>query len=322
MAVCGLPVRAEDSGVGPVYLAAPSSRDDHYDDMWDDLVAFYRHVLSKTHPDDTFRIVADRSLGRELVAAKAVGNGDLLIERLPDIWCRDVCPVVTPHGRVSFRYRPSYLKRGDADFIEKGFDRFLKNRGHTSTQSNLILDGGNYCHNGVDAAAVCARALTENNINHAQLVKALTPLTGSNKIAVLPEEQGDTLGHVDGMVSWLAPGILAINDFDRDMKRDIVDELKRVLPNIKLVELPYEPTDRMWQGIADASGIYTNILHTPNAAYVAAFGSKADKVAAERIAKHCPRPVIQLPVGRVTQMGGSIRCFSWQDRGKPGGLPL
>ena len=179
-----------------------------------------------------------------------------------------------------------------------------------------MLDGGNYCHNGVDSAVVCDRALKENNFDERQLSRALAPITGSDKIAILPEEEGDTLGHADGMVSWLTPDTLAVNRFGRDMRARVLGVLRSAFPDVQIIELPYEPTNEVWKDVADASGVYTNILHTKNAAYVSSFGSRADRLAAELVAKHSGRPAIPIRVGKVTQMGGSIRCFSWQNRSR------
>lgn len=87
----------------------------------------------------------------------------LLVSGLPDVWCRDICPVITPRGSFKFSYRPSYLSSGVASKFERAFESFLKAQGVSWTSfKSLILDGGNYCHNGVDKAVVCDIALKEN----------------------------------------------------------------------------------------------------------------------------------------------------------------
>jgi agmatine/peptidylarginine deiminase len=303
-----------------ILLAAPNSSDSYYDTMLDELIKFYRALFKNAHKDDFFLIVADGPIREELIKSK-IGEQHIIKGNLPDIWCRDVCPVITSYKRINFRYRPANLKVGDAAYVEDGFDAFLKFHNLTGKNNNLILDGGNYCHNGIDSAVICRRALKDNGMNEKEIILALKSITGSTKIAILPEEEGDTLGHVDGMISWLDSTTMAINRFDEPLFSEVREILHRAFPDVLLVELPYNPTEEYWKGIADATGIYTNILHTKNGLYVSAFDSPLDQRAKDLLDKHCQRPVIQIPMGKVTKMGGSLRCLTWQNR-RSGSSPL
>ncbi len=303
-----------------ILLAAPNSSDNYYDTMTDELIKFYRALFKNAHKDDFFLIVADSLIRKELIKNK-IGEQHIIKGNLPDIWCRDICPVITSHDRVNFRYRPASLTVIDAAYIEEKFDIFFKTHNLTDKISNLILDGGNYCHNGVDSAVICRRALVDNGMSEGEVIEALKSVTGSSNIAILPEEKGEPLGHVDGMISWLDSNTIAINRFDEPLFSEIKEILRRTFPDVLLVELPFNPTDENWRGFFDVTGIYTNILHTKNALYVSAFDSPLDQQAKDIIDKHCQRPVIQIPMGRVTKMGGSLRCLTWQNR-RSGSSPL
>lgn len=78
-----------------------------------------------------------------------------------------------------------------------------------------------------------------------KLIQLLTPMTGSSKIAVVPTERGDTLGHSDGMVTWLKPNVIAVNQFDEPFHSRVVSELKSVFPDVQVVLMPYDPTYKL-----------------------------------------------------------------------------
>ncbi|GMH33721.1 hypothetical protein BSKO_01555 [Bryopsis sp. KO-2023] len=308
--------------VGTILISSPKTGDPYYKGMEGELVGFYSRIVSAAHPSDKFVIACDPPRAKELRSA-GVPEANLLVNGLPDIWIRDICPVITPKGAFNFLYRPSYLKRSDAKYFEDAFNKFLAKRGVVSSGRSLNLDGGNYCHNGVDKAVVCDRVFKENpGLTTKRLVEILAPITGSDAIAILPTEKGDTLGHADGMVSWLAADVLAVNQFDEPFHSKVMKELEWNFPDVKLVVMPYEPSDRDWKGIADASGVYTNILHTPNAAYVSSYGSPSDAKAKAMVEKYCSRRVIPVKAEKVTRLGGGLRCLTWQRRASSWSTPL
>ena len=110
-----------------------------------------------------------------------------------------------------------------------------------------------------------------------------------------------------------------INRYRNEVRAILTDAFGK----IEIVELPYAPTRQIMEGmLRDATGVYTNILHTASAAYVPAFGLPEDEEAIGIIEAHCDRPVIRVPMGKVAQMGGAIRCLTWQNRCGMTDVPL
>ena len=323
-----------------VLLAVPSDEttEAYYEGFVPKLVRFYISLLKKADPKHFFIIAAGgeryRQLRRELKDA-GLQEKHSVKWGLPDIWCRDVCPVVTPHGTVQFRYHPTLVEEEDAKDIEDRYTKFLNASRIRSSRATIkqdgderpfFLDGGNFCHDGQDCAVVTRRAACVNEIKRKELARQLTRLTRIKKIAVIPEEPGDILGHADGVVSWLGPKCIAMNRYDEPHEQPFRNEVRAILTEtfgkIEIVELPYAPTCRLWKGCQDATGVYTNILHTASAAYVPAFGLPEDEEAIGIIEAHCDRPVIRVPMGKVAQMGGAIRCLTWQNRRGMTDVPL
>ncbi|MEI6807583.1 MAG: agmatine deiminase family protein [bacterium] len=297
----------------------------HYEGFRQELLRFYPSLCDRVDPNDRFIIAADVATRQALLNA---GNSTahLLESGLPDIWCRDVCPVITPYHAVQFKYRPPLVEESDAKHIESGYRQFVKRVGLCVTTSDLTVDGGNFCHNGVDSAVITRRMACANNIKREDLIKELVRLTGMKHIAVIPEEPGDKLGHADGVVSWLGPECLVMNRYDepyqQPFRKEVQTILRQTFPGITIVDLPYAPTEKTWKGYPDATGVYTNILHTANAAYVPVFGLPQDEEAVAMVAQHCDRKAIPVPMGKVAEMGGGLRCLTWQNRVTHRAVPL
>lgn len=102
----------------------------------------------------------------------------------------------------------------------------------------------------------------------------------------------------------------------------VMEELEHAFPDVTLVVVPYEPTDVVRKGIADATGVYTNLLHTPNASYMLEYGIPADSEAKAILQKHLKRPLIAVQAKKATQLGGGLRCLSWQKWSTQWTIPL
>ena len=60
-------------------------------------------------------------------------------------------------------------------------------------------------------------------------------------------------------------------------------------------------------------GAYVNILLTDSSVYVPQFGkANLDSKAYEIVRQNTYRRVVSVDTGRLSHMGGSIRCMSWQ----------
>ena len=71
--------------------------------------------------------------------------------------------------------------------------------------------------------------------------------------------------------------------------------------------------DKKWKGFTTAVGSYPNMLVTNNAVYVPQYNQPTyDTQAIEVIKSHTSKKIIPVDVSKLSHMGGSVRCMSWQ----------
>ncbi|MEM8600352.1 MAG: agmatine deiminase family protein [Bacteroidota bacterium] len=304
--------READSAV--VVFSAPSVRSRYYAPYFDQLVAFYAGFFEQRAASDTFLILADRPTASRL--RRRLPERRVLTADVPDIWIRDFAPVQTRAGLFKFRYVPSYLPRRDARHIEEAFEGWLDSVGVRAEPIDMVVDGGNFCHNGRDSAVLTERVLVENaHLTRAEIEAMLNDRLGLDRVCLIPEEPGDTTGHADGMVAWLSPTCLAVANLDPSLRVAVRRRVERALPEVEVVAMPHAPSEDVWRGFSDASGIYVNLLATPSTLYVPVFDLETDEAALAAVEQHAGRAVVPVPVDEVGQMGGSVRCLSWEVTG-------
>ncbi|MEM9998558.1 MAG: agmatine deiminase family protein [Bacteroidota bacterium] len=297
-----------------VLFAAPSVRSRYYAPYFDRVVAFYTAFFEQRAPSDTVLILADSPTALQL--RRRLPQSRIISADVPDIWVRDFAPIQTRAGLFKFRYAPSYLSRRDARHIEDAFVRWLDSVGVRTEIVDLVVDGGNVCYNGTDSAVLTERVLQENaHLSRAEIETMLKDRLGLERVCLIPEEPGDTTGHADGMVAWLSPTCLAVANLEPSLRASVLRSVERALPDVEVVALPHAPSEEQWRGFSDASGIYVNLLATPSTLYVPVFGLEADEAALAVVAQRADRAVVPVPVGKVGQMGGSVRCMSWEVHG-------
>ena len=82
------------------------------------------------------------------------------------------------------------------------------------------------------------------------------------------------------------------------------------------VVTPYDGSEVYDERFGSACGLYTNALVTPERIYFPQFGVAEDAIALEQVRAATSREVIPVMSARVCQMGGGVRCMSWQLRGE------
>ena len=308
----------------PLVLAAEVAPDDNYygAQCAASVRAFAEHLQTAAPPHTV--TVLTRTAAQPPVAAAAAA--------VRDVWLRDFAPVqFTGATVVQFRYQPSYLGRREARRIQEPFARWVQQAlGQAMVvESPLVLDGGNVVLEpgaGSPRCVVTERVLRDNPGQTEASVGAALVQLGAAAVCVIPEEPGDSTGHADGMVAWLAPGVLAVNQLDqagsgKRLHQTVRERLRAAFgDSVLLVDLPYHPTNQSWRGFADASGDYANIvvLQPGGTALLPSFGADAqdaaaaeDAAAAQVVAAHAAGAVIPVDCSRVARMGGAVRCLTW-----------
>jgi len=232
----------------------------------------------------------------------------------PDIWLRDVAPVITTK-MVKFRYSPNYLKKSDSKYLNNRFNKFLKGKYHYS-KSDLILDGGNLQWNGAETVILTKQVFTDNpELTKAEIISELQYQLNVKKVIFISKEPGDVLGHSDGMVKFMGKDKMFINDFSYEpgFLKKVEKQILEQEPNMKFIVLPssYTSKGQFDKKIASAKGLYINMLETSQAIYFPIYHLKDDQRVMKLVQSHTDKKVIPINVSKISTLGGSVHCLTW-----------
>ncbi len=225
-----------------------------------------------------------------------------------DIWIRDWGPV----ARSYFRYDPSYAR---GTFTQAAVSRARGNLnrhlGFTPHDVPLTLEGGNLIHNG-RVAIVTEKVFAENSqLSRGEVERLILP-TGFEDLIFIPVEPEDEIGHADGIVKFLAPDLLLVNDYQGAHFTDYRRKLYRCLRNAKLgaaiVPFPWFCTDEQHDGIWSAVGCYINFVLTPRGVIFPTFGHPLDQRVAMLLDELTPLPKRSVDATALARLGGVLHC--------------
>lgn len=139
------------------------------------------------------------------------------------------------------------------------------------------------------------------------LQEYLEELLGCN-LVIIPWDREEKCGHSDGMVRYVEPGHVVINnysDIDEPLRERI---LKALEPHFeKISELHYGNEARKY------SWAHINFLRVGNSIFVPQMGLPSDTIAIEQlreIYRGCDIVPVE-EVGSVVKKGGALNCVSW-----------
>ena len=306
-------IQAQDRHL--IVMAAPSVNNSYYKDFFQDLIAFDIAMAKAITGNDQIVILVDKKTKKYF---KGKISEDILLESdIADIWVRDI-GTVFPKNPMNFVYRPNYLEKKISHEIDTSFHQFTNQVGLEFRQSTIVIDGGNFVDNGLDKAVLTERIFKDNPTFQKQdLIQAIKQEIGLSKIAVVPEEKGDTTGHSDGMVMWVSDSKLLLNQYEEPFRSKVLSVLKFSLPNVEIIEVPWYPTSVIYDGFPSAVGIYVNSIVTDNYIYMPTFGKTAqDRQLLKLIQSNTGKKVIPVYAKKVADLGGSVRCLSFQLKGE------
>jgi agmatine deiminase len=166
---------------------------------------------------------------------------------------------------------------------------------------------------------VSKKFLRDNHLSEDEARHKLSQLTGAKNIAFIEADEQGGLEHADGVVSFVDTNTLIINSYPEDVAyaKQLKQDLQRGLPGVKIHEIitPYDGSKVFDKRFGSACGLYTNALVTPTRIYLPQFGIPEDKIALQQVKKATKREVVPVSSTPVCQMGGGVRCMSWQLRG-------
>jgi agmatine deiminase len=223
---------------------------------------------------------------------------------------------IAPRQFVQFRYWPSYVVKYPSKlrYISNGSAVFEKLMPGEKVQvSSIALDGGNLLLNATHAL-MTDRLFTENpDISPAHLLSELEHIL-QRRIVILPAQDNDEIGHVDGMVRFLSDGSVLMNEY-KDAERQIGDRLRAILEKegLDVHTLTYHPDDNPTD--LDATGIYINYLRAGDCLFVPAFGGVLEEKDAAALATlsglHPGCRMFPVNCSDIAKLGGLLHCVSW-----------
>jgi len=297
-----------------IIISAPSINNSYYKDFFQQLIKFDIAMANAIMGNDLIIILVDKETKK--VFKGKVPEEILLDSTVADIWVRDI-GTVFPKNPVKFVYRPNYLEKAVSNEIDTSFNQFANQVELEFKQSKIVLDGGNFVDNGLNRAVLTERIFSDNpTFQKEELIEVIKYETGLSEIAVIPVEKGDTTGHSDGMVMWVSESKLLVNQYDEPFRSQVLSILKHSLPGVEIIEIPSYPTSVIYDGFPSAAGIYVNSIVTEKYIYMPTFGKPEDTQMLKLIQSYTSKKVIPVYSAEVADLGGSVRCLSFQFKGE------
>ncbi|BDS12818.1 agmatine deiminase family protein [Aureispira anguillae] len=293
-------------------IAVPSIHNSYYADVYDAIIAFDIQYAKSVMGKDNIVVLGDAPSINYL---KQHLPKDILLEQtLEDIWLRD-CSTVMPYQPTQFRYAAAAQgSQVDADFVQAKFNTFAHRYGLQFSTVPYILDGGNFVDNYNGKAIVSDRFLTDNNLTYTAAKTVLKNSLGLDQIAIIPNDDPNGLAHADGQVMFIDNNTIALTAYnDPHFEGDIRAELLQSFPGIKLITIPTKVDTTIWDpNFSSSCGIHINSTVTQQYLYLPTFGTDTDQQALQLVQDNTTKIVVPVDASAVCQMGGSLRCLSWQ----------
>lgn len=230
-----------------------------------------------------------------------------------DVWAVDYMPIQVANGRfIQFSYRPDYListKKWSKTISD--VDAICKQIGVKTEKVDIVLDGGNVVKE-KDRILMTTKIFTENpRIPELELIQRLKDLFEINTIQFLPVEQGDWLGHADGMARFINTNTVAINDYSKEETGKAAALLAALNNcNLKWELFPYNPYQN--QDPNDANGLYLNYLEMEGHIFLPIFDLETDQKAIDKAESLFPgKRVIPVLSSEPAKHNGIINCLTW-----------
>lgn len=315
------PMDEQETSKELIVLAAPRDGDPYYADVANGIFEFHVAFAQKIAEKDHVLILTDTTTYQSY--ADALGAERVAIAPMDDIWMRDFS-LSNAASPVMFRYTAAGQGGGrkgqaDADAVQEELAASLDEAKLSYQPSDLLNDGGNVVDDYNGRAVISKKFLRDNNMSETEARDALRKLMKVEHIAFIEADEQGGLEHADGVAAFIGPNIVAVNAYpeDPDYAEQLHNDLKAGLPGVTIHEIvaPYDGSVIYDERFGSACGLYTNMLVTPHRIYLPQFGIPEDAEALSQLSQWTDREIIPVRSDQVCQMGGGVRCMSWQLRG-------
>lgn len=305
-----------------IVLIAPNSDDEYYAPMRDSIMKFQVDFAKTIAQHDDVIILTDASQFAEY--SQAIDVKHVALETMADIWARDF-GTANPQAPFIFRYSAAGQGGGingqaEAYAVQEYLTKLTQSARLKYDNVDLINDGGNWVEDYSGNVVLSRKFLADNRLPESEAKTILRAQTDAVNIAFIDADEQGGLEHADGVVSFVDENSLIINTYDEDPEyaAKLKSDLRSGLPNVKITEIatPYDGTQIYDDRFGSACGLYTNALVTPHRIYFPQFGIPQDAIALAQVRAATTREVIPVNSAKVCEMGGGVRCMSWQLRGE------
>jgi len=305
--------------------------------VWDDMEETRANYATLAHAIREFEPLSMVVSPCDVAAAKSLLGSDIGILEAPidDSWARDAGPCFVTNGKgervgVSFgfnawggKYTPFDADNGVAEAIASA-------AGVATFQSDLIAEGGGVSVDGLGTILTTTSCFPNPNRNpdwsRDEIEEELKQMLGGDKVIWLPGnvEETETDGHVDGIATFVAPGVVLIEGAGpvdsewHDICQANIDAMQNQTDargnRIRLVEIPEadeadNPTDS-----DKFCRSYINSYITNGGVIMPRYGVKTDDEVREVFQELFPgRRVSQVSIPSIAIGGGGIHCITQQE---------
>ncbi|XP_066910689.1 putative agmatine deiminase [Clytia hemisphaerica] len=293
-------------------LAPPIKANEYYTEKFLDVIPFYvDYVNNVTGKDDVVVVVDEETMS---YYKGKIDDSKLIEAHVDDPWLRDVSPPI-PSSQVQFTYIGGGGK-SEAKTTQDIYDKFIHSLNIKPNKTDLLLDGGNLVNNNEDGVITTKKFLTDNGLNEEQGISELQRLLGVQNVSILTPDE-PTLAHADGQAAYVCRDAIYMQKQLEPNNTLYKNELKKGCPGCQIIEVDGFFDDRVYKGgYASSCGVYVNCVVTDDFIYVPTFNHEKDAQALFEFRNNpCNKTVVPIDARVVCEMGGSLRCLSWQTSG-------
>lgn len=240
---------------------------------------------------------------------EALHEHEISFEILPgtkDIWVRDFMPIQKDvKSFIGYEYNPDYLKE-EQQYITRDVQKCFEFTPNSLMTMDIIVDGGNVikCN---DKVIMTDKVFVENKEKNREFLKTVLEESFGCEVVFIPWDKAEKYGHSDGMVRYVEPGHIVINNY-----ADIDEQLREEL--LKVLRLHFSKISELQYGkyAQKNSWAHINFLRVGNFLLVPQIGIASDTMAIEQlkeIYRDCE--VVPCEAKGIVAKGGAFNCVSW-----------
>jgi len=304
-------------------------------DFWDDMSATKRDYVAVAHAIREFEPVTMAVRLEDAAEARSMLGRDitLAVTAIDDSWARDAGPCFLVDGRggragVDFKFNAWGGKYHPHD-NDDAFAAFAIEQASARVfRSKLIAEGGGISVDGEGTILTTETCFPNANRNpdwsREEIEQELMLMLGGDKVIWLPgnADETETDGHVDGIATFVAPGVVLVEGADdaadpwietkRANLRALEGQTDAKGRRIKLITIP-EALEA--EGLGDRfCRSYVNSYFVNGGVVMPKYGIRTDDVVRETFEAIFPdRRVLQVPIDNIAVGGGGIHCITQQE---------